>query len=511
MHEPPLVRPLVQLHAISKSFGGVRALDQVSWQIAPGEVHALCGENGAGKSTLIKVLTGVVHADEGSVLVDGHPFRLGNVRAAEDAGIAALHQESTVFPDLNAIDNIFVGREPRCWGGWRLDRAAMRTQAAALLARLGETIDVRLPVALLPMAQRQMVSMARSLARQCRLLIMDEPTASLSARETDFLFELIRRLRKDGVSVLYVSHRLEEVFAISDRITVLRDGRLIQTWEAKDVKREDLIRCMVGRDVPASRNAEIPPPEGPPFLRVEGLTRRGAFANIHLAVRPGEILGLGGLIGAGRSELARALFGIDRYDSGQVFVADQPLPRHSVGASLRAGIALVPEDRQQEGLILPMSIMANVSLAVLPRLRRWGWISPQREMALVRQQLANLQVKYSRPAAPAATLSGGNQQKLVLGKWLASQPRLLILDEPTRGVDVGAKAQFHQLIRQFAKQGIATLLISSDLPELLALSDRVAVMRQGRLVGELSSTEATPSAVLQLALPDGRPLERGRI
>lgn len=501
--------PLLHLESVSKSYGGVRALDDIHLRIEEGEVHAVCGENGAGKSTLIKILTGVVRPDRGTVRFRGQELKTGEVRAAEAAGIAVMHQESSIFPDLDAVDNIFVGREitrgrgtwvGRCW----LDRAAMERQATELLSRLGETFSVRQPLGELPLAQRQMVSMARALAGRCRLLIMDEPTASLSVRETEVLMAQIRELRNQGISVLYVSHRLDEVFAISDRITVLRDGRWVATESAQELTRSQLIERMVGRslDAEVTERREIAA-HAPVRLRVDGLTRNGCFHDVGFEVRAGEILGLGGLVGAGRSEVVRALFGIDPLDAGTVEVDGRPLRLGSVDASLEAGVALVPEDRQHEGLVLPMSIAENVSLASLRQWTRWGCVSKRLEKSAVAKQLVDLQVKYSRTQLPAETLSGGNQQKLVLGKWLARSPRVLILDEPTRGIDVGAKSQFHALIRQLAGQGMAVVLISSELPELLALSDRILVMREGRVVGELSPSEATQEEILTLALPDG--------
>ncbi|WP_010585770.1 sugar ABC transporter ATP-binding protein [Schlesneria paludicola] len=505
---------LLRLDAISKAYGGVHALRDVSLSVEVGEVHALCGENGAGKSTLIKILSGVVRPDTGTVTLNGHPLEHGDVQASERAGIAVIHQESTAFPDLNAIDNIFVGREISRWAGWRLDYGAMRYQAATLLHDLGESIDLNCPVGQLPLAQRQMVSMARALVGKCRLLIMDEPTASLSARETTVLLKLIRRLRGEGISVLYVSHRLEEIFSIADTITVLRDGRWIDTQPTHQMTRNSLIQQMVGRpllEVSAPSVETKPNRAATPLLEVRHLTRGGVFHDVNLRLHAGEILGLGGLIGAGRSEVARAIFGIDTYDWGQILVNGTPLARHSVRSSLAAGLALVPEDRQHEGLVLPMSIRSNVSLAVLPMLCRFGGISFHREWQVVANLLTNLQVKCDGMHRMAATLSGGNQQKLVLGKWLATNPRVLILDEPTRGVDVGAKAQFHQLIRDFADRGMSVLVISSDLPELLSLSDRLMVMRQGHLVGELSRSEATQSRVLEMALPDAEAPAKGTI
>ncbi len=504
--EVPLEKPtLLTLNSVSKAYSGVHALENVSFSIEAGEVHALCGENGAGKSTLIKILTGIVRPDSGTVTLDNVRLIDGDVRAAESAGIATVHQESTAFPDLNAIDNLFVGREITR-RGWRLDYTAMRRQASSLLSGLGESIALDCPISRLSLAQRQMISIARALIGNCRLLIMDEPTASLSARETEMLFQRILRLRSEGISVLYVSHRLEEIFSIADRITILRDGHWVETRPTQQMTRETLIEMMVGRklSLPVERSEVIPSTNAdPPLLEVRQLSRDRSFRDISFTLRAGEILGLGGLVGAGRSEVARAIFGIDRYDSGDVIVMGRRLRGECVRSSMKAGLALVPEDRQHEGLVLPLSIRTNVSLSVLRTLRKFGCIMFRRENLIVEQQLSALMVKHDGLDRPAATLSGGNQQKLVLAKWLASRPRILLLDEPTRGIDVGAKAQFHELIRRFADQGMAVLLISSDLPELLSLSDRIIVMRQGRLMGKLSKTDATQANVLELALPDG--------
>jgi rhamnose transport system ATP-binding protein len=501
--------PLLQIRALSKSYGGVHALRDVSLEIWPGEVHALCGENGAGKSTLIKILSGAVHPDRGEMCFAGRPLTVGSVTASEQAGIAVMYQESTAFPDLHAIDNLFVGREPTYGlGGLLLDRPRMRREARRVIERLGESIDLQRPVGELPLAQRQMVAMARALLGECRLLVMDEPTASLSARETRVLLRLIRQLSDEGVSVLYVSHRLEEVFQVSDRVTVLRDGELVDTTPTSELSSDGLIQRMIGREIDSlsgRRTARVIEPSAPVMLEVERLARAGVFADVSFSVRSGEILGLAGLVGAGRSEVAQAIFGIDRYDAGMVRVGGERLPAGSVAAAVAAGVALVPEDRQHEGLVLPMSVGTNLTLAILKRLRRMGLISATRERQVIDSQLARLQIKTAGAKVPAATLSGGNQQKLVLAKWLASNPRVLILDEPTRGIDVGAKSQVHALIRQLAVDGIATLLISSELAELLSLSDRILVMRQGRLVGQLPSS-ADQAEVLQLALPDGQAL-----
>ena len=499
------VKPLVQVRGLSKSYGGVRALSDVTMDIAAGEVHALCGENGAGKSTLIKALTGVVKSDSGQILVNDAPMLQGDVQASEAAGIAVMHQESTAFPDLNAIDNVFVGREVASCGGLLLDRAEMRRRTVATLERLGEEIDVDVPVGDLPVAQRQMVAMARALSLECRLLIMDEPTASLSARETEALLSIIRQLRASGISVLYVSHRLEEVFEIADRVTVLRDGERVDTKPIDQLDSDGLIRLMVGREAHElvgrhGHAGEI----GDVVLEVKDLASPGAFADVSFTVRAGEIVGLAGLVGAGRSEVARAIFGIDPYESGSVAVKGTLLPCGSVQAAMARGLAMVPEDRQHEGLVLAMTVGENITMTVLKELTTRGLINRGKETRLVEQQVRDLHIRAAGPRVPAATLSGGNQQKLVIGKWLARRPKVLVLDEPTRGVDVAAKAQVHRLIRELARQGLATVLISSELPEILSISDRIVVMREGRIAGELDGTTATQEEVLALALPDGQ-------
>ena len=492
--------PFLEVHRLSKAYSGVQALSDVSLTVLPGEVHALMGENGAGKSTFIKCLSGAVRADAGAVRVDGAVLPLGDIRAAEAAGIVALHQESTAFPHLNAVDNIFVGREPRRRGGL-LDRRRMARETLVLMERLGEQIDLNRPLGELPLAQRQMVGMARALARKSRLLIMDEPTASLSARETEALFRLIRQLQTEGVSILYISHRLEEVFALSSRVTVLRDGQWVGTQPTSEVSRDDLVRMMVGRELIADERPDERTADGEVLLDVRGLTRAGQFRDISFCVRAGEVVGLAGLVGAGRSEVATALFGVERPTSGTVTVAGAPLAPGSVRAAVAQGLALVPEDRQHQGLVLPLSVGANLLLAVQRSLSGGGFRSLTKEKQVVDGQMRDLAVKAAGASVATNTLSGGNQQKVSLGKWLATRPRVLLLDEPTRGVDVGAKAEVYRLIRRLAGEGMATLLISSDLPEILALSDRVLVMRQGRIAGELSRADATEEKLLALALP----------
>ncbi len=480
----------------------MHALTDVCFDIKPGEIHALVGENGAGKSTLIKILSGSVKPDAGEVIGGGERLVLGSVSASEMAGIAVIHQEVVAFPHLDAGDNIFVGREPRIFFGLVLDRATMRRKTHTLLERLGEHFNVTQPVGELSLAQRQMVGIARALSHQCRMLIMDEPTASLSARETKVLFRIIRQLKMDGVSILYVSHRLEEVFALADRVTVLRDGHHIATISAKDVDQSGLIKLMVGRELMAVEQSNHTIHEkSAVLLDVEGLTRHGVFENISFQVRAGEIVGMAGLLGAGRSEVAKTIFGIDPPDAGKVRVVGKALPPGSITAAITSGVALVPEDRQRLGLVLPMTVGENLTLTMVKTLARWGLRSDRRERKLAERIMGELLVKAASADVQAQTLSGGNQQKLALGKWLVTTPRVLMLDEPTRGVDVGAKAEIYKLIRQLAQRGMATLLISSDMPEMLSLSDRILVIRNGRISGELSAAQATQEKILALALP----------
>ena len=504
----PMNAPFLEVSGLSKTYGGVRALSDVGLTLAPGEVHALLGENGAGKSTFIKCLSGAVRPDAGEVRVGGTLLPAGDLRAAEAAGIVALHQESTAFPHLSAVDNIFVGREPRRYPsffGGLLDRPRMEREAQALIDRLGETLDLHRPLEELPLASRQMVGLARALSHQSRLLILDEPTASLSARETQTLFRIIRQLQSEGVAILYISHRLEEVYALASRVTVLRDGRLVGTCPLAGLDRGELVRRMVGRELLAEEQPKAPASGGEVLLDVRGLGRTGRFRDVSFSLRAGEIVGLAGLIGAGRSEVAESVFGVETPTSGTVMVGGEALRPGSVPDALAHGVALVPEDRQRQGLVLPLSVGQNLLLAVQGSLTAAGFRSPGREKAAVTGLMHSLAVKAAGPDVPANTLSGGNQQKLSLGKWLATKPRVLLLDEPTRGVDVGAKAEVYRLIRQLAREGMATLVISSDLPEILALSDRILVMREGRIAGEVPRMGATEEKILALALP-GEPV-----
>jgi rhamnose transport system ATP-binding protein len=491
------VTPLLELRGISKSYGGVQAVAEVSFAIDAAAVHALVGENGAGKSTLVKVLTGVVQPDGGELLIDGQPERIGDPPTAHPRGMVAMYQEPTVFHVLTVAENVFAGRHPR----GRLhsvDWRALRAQAKRILDELGVDFGPDTPGRGLGVADRQLLEIAKALSSSARLLIMDEPTAALSPNEVENLFATVRGLRERGVAIVFVSHRLEEVTALSDTVTVLRDGRHIATRPAAELPHGEIIRLMVGRSLDAlfpKDAAEI----GEVVLRAEGLSRRGVFSGVSFELRRGEIVGLAGFVGSGRTEVARALFGIDRLDAGRLWIDGRPFRPRSPRAALRRGLAYLPEDRLQQGLVQPMSVAQNLSMAVLPELTPGGLMRPRRERALARRFMEQLRIKATSPAQVVRSLSGGNQQKVVLAKWLAAEPRILVLDEPTHGVDVGTKADVHRTISHLATQGLTIQLISSELPEILGMSDRVLVMREGRLVAELARAEATQERVIHAA------------
>lgn len=494
---PQVSPPLVELRGIGKSYGGVQALADVTLAVRAGVVHGLVGENGAGKSTLVKVLTGAVQPDRGEIWVLGQPQRIGDPLAAHRLGIVAMYQEPTVFLDLTVAENVFAGRYPK--GPLRtVDWGRMRREAGRILEELGVDFGPDTPVRGLGVADRQLLEIAKALSASARLLIMDEPTAALSPHEVDTLFATVRRLRERGVAVLFISHRLEEVTAIADVVTVLRDGRHVATRGTAKLSHGELIRLMVGRPLEAlfpKQKTEV----GEPLLVAEGLSRRGVFSDVSFELRRGEIVGLAGFVGAGRSEVARSLFGIDPLDAGRVWIGGRPYRPRSPRAALRRGLAYLPEDRLLQGLVQPMTVRENVALAVLPSLTPAGILRPRREAALARRFMDQLRIKATSPSQAVRSLSGGNQQKVVLSKWLAAEPQVLILDEPTHGVDVATKADVHRAISQLASQGLAILLISSELPEVLAMADRVLVMREGRLVAEMERREATQERVIRAA------------
>lgn len=490
--------PILQLRNVSKSFGMTHALTDMSLDARPGEVHAIVGENGAGKSTMIKIMTGVHRPDVGEILVDGAPQTMAGPQHARDLGVAAIYQEPMVFPDLDVAENVFVADGSQ--GPWR--RAAReRRRAQGLFERIGMRLDASRIAGGLTLAEQQAVEIARALSRDVRVLIMDEPTSSLSAHEAARLRRVASGLSRDGVAVVYISHRLEEIFEIADRVTVIRDGRRISTRPVKETTPEGMIAEMVGREVDAVRPVKTPGAgAGEAILEVEGLALDGAFEGIGFALHRGEVLCMAGLVGARRTDVALALFGATPATRGTIRVRGVEMAFSRPGEAMRAGIAYVSEDRRKLGLALPMSLRANFSAATLDRfLGRFGLLDVARERSTAESFRRKLDIRAPDADVAAGALSGGNQQKLMLAKWLNMAPEILIFDEPTRGVDVGAKAEVHALVRSFAAEGGAALVISSDLPEVLALADRVLVMREGRQMGILVSGEATQERIMELA------------
>jgi rhamnose transport system ATP-binding protein len=491
--------PLVQLSAVTKRFGDVEVLHQVDLPLYAGEVHALVGENGAGKSTLVKILAGIYEPDSGTILIDGEPVVFHGPSQAQKRGIAVIHQQPSLFPDLDVAENIYMGRHPVDNIG-RIEWPKMYREANALLHRLEAHFDARAPVRSLSVADQQLVEIAKALSMQTRLLVMDEPTAALSSREVDDLFAIIRAAIDQQVAILFISHRLEEIFAIASQVTVLRDGARILTQKASELTVPELISAMVGRELQSlfdKQEATI----GPVVLEVQGLTREGEFRDVAFHVRQGEILGIAGLVGAGRTEVARAIFGITQPESGTILLDGKPVTFRSPAAAMRHRIAYVPEDRYEHGLVREFPIVSNVTLPILREISTWlGIVDTRREGAIARDYFERLQIHATSIQQLAQSLSGGNQQKVVISKWLATNPRVLILDEPTRGIDVGAKAEVHRLISQLATEGMAIIMISSELPEILAMSDRVVVMREGRIVSEFNRGDADQERVISAAI-----------
>jgi rhamnose transport system ATP-binding protein len=496
-HTDASMAALLSLRGASKTFGPVIALADGTIDIRPGEIHALVGENGAGKSTLVKILAGVHAPDGGEFTVGGEAVSFRTPADSKAAGISVIYQEPTLFPDLSVAENIFIGRQPKGAAGL-ISRGEMRRQARALFDTLGVPIDPDRIAEGLSIADQQIIEIAKAISLDANVLVMDEPTAALSGVEVERLFGVARGLRAKGTGILFISHRFDEVFALCDRITVMRDGRFIAVHNTADVTVPRIVREMVGRDVDAlypKEDAVI----GDTVLRVEGLRRAGVFQDISFEVRSGEIVGLAGLVGAGRTEVARAIFGIDRYDAGTVTLHGKPLRAHSPQAAIEAGIGFVPEDRRKQGLVMDLSVAKNATLTLRNRLARFGLISGARETSAAHDWSGRLRVKTGSQHYSVSTLSGGNQQKVVLAKWLATEPTLLIVDEPTRGIDVGTKAEVHRLISDLAGRGIAIIMISSELPEVLGMADRILVMHEGRITAELSRAEATAEVVMHAA------------
>jgi rhamnose transport system ATP-binding protein len=505
MRDEP-IEPILQIRHVSKRFDTTQALDDVSLDLYPGEIHALMGENGAGKSTLIKIMSGVYHADEGEMLLDGEPIEVANSVDAQAYGIAAIYQEPMVYPDLSVAENIFISHRTQSpIVNWR----NMYQDARAILAKLDVNLDVRMPALGLTLAAQQAIEIAKALSLHVRLLIMDEPTASLSAHEVEQLFKITRSLRDQGVSILFISHRIEEVFEIADRVTVFRDGRWISTLPRSEITRERTIRDMVGRKLDEFfTKSDLQ--RGELLMSVQGLSKENVFTGINFDLYRGEVLGFAGLVGSRRTDVGLAMFGVEPADSGQIIMDGKAEEIRSPEQALRMGIAYMSEDRRQIGLLMPMSITSNITLPMLRQyLSRFGLIENSEEEKTAEQFRERLTIRTPSIQQPVAMLSGGNQQKVMLSKWLNTRPKILILDEPTRGIDVGAKIEVHQIINELSAQGLGIILISSDMPEILAMSDRILVMREGRQMGIFTREGATQETILSAAMGQSSDVSEG--
>ncbi|MEU4238672.1 sugar ABC transporter ATP-binding protein [Actinoplanes sp. NPDC026619] len=489
---------LLEVHDVTKSFGAVAAVQGVSFPLFGGEAHALVGENGAGKSTIVKMLAGVHRPDTGTLRMDDNDVDFAGPANAKAAGIAVIYQEPTLFPDLSVAENIAMGNQPLTRLR-QIDRKAMHANAERLFRRLGVHLDPTRPARGLSIADQQLVEIAKALSSEARILIMDEPTAALSRVEVERLFSVVRSLREEGAAILFISHRFEEITELCQRVTIMRDGKLVATELVADLTVDDMIRRMVGRDLSALfPKQEVEP--GEVMLDVAGLSREGVFRDVSFTVRAGEIVALAGLVGAGRSEVVQAVFGVDPYDSGTVKVKGKRLKPGSPRAAMAAGLALVPEDRRQQGLVMELSIERNVTLPRARKLARLGLLFGGAERSSAERWTQRLQTKLGNLSDAVGTLSGGNQQKVVLAKWLSTAPQLLIVDEPTRGIDVGTKAEVHRLMSSLAADGLAVVMVSSELPEVLGMADRVVVLREGRVAATLSKAEATEESVMYAAM-----------
>lgn len=492
--------PVLSARGIYMAFGGVDVLRNVDFDIRPGEVHGLVGENGAGKSTLAKIIAGVHQPRAGQIALNGGTVEIPNPHAAAALGIALIHQEPLTFPDLDVAENVFIGRQPMAGVVRHIDWRDMYKRAGEILNTLGVTkIDPKTKVRGLSIADQQMVEMAGALSQNAKILLMDEPTAALTPNEVADLFAIMRRLRDQGTAIVFISHRLEEIFDISDRITVLRDGEVVGQRQARESSVNEIIRLMVGRPLSAlfekGEGYEI----GAPVLEVEGLSRTMKFQDVSFAVRSGEILGMAGLVGAGRTDVARALFGVLDTDKGTVKVDGKEVKVKGPREAMARGMIYLPEDRQHNGLLMPMTIVQNMTLAVLGRIAPRGWLTDRAENEAAQEYVDKLNIILRQLDQPIRELSGGNQQKVVLAKWLLAQPKVMLLDEPTRGIDVGAKAEVHRLMGELASRGMAILMISSELPEILAMSDRIVVMREGRVAGTFDKSQATAERIMAAA------------
>jgi ribose transport system ATP-binding protein len=496
-------RTMLEMENITKEFPGVLALDGVDFHLRAGEVHALVGENGAGKSTLSKIMAGIYREFSGVMLFEGQEVRLASVEHAKKLGIEIIHQELNLLPNLTVADNIFLGREPIRPGTPFIDQQELINASTEVLHSLGVDFDPLSLVRRLAVSERQIVEIAKALSAEIKVLIMDEPTASLTARETDILFDVIRSLTNQGVGIVYISHKLEEIMTIADRITVLRDGRRMCTCSPNEIDINELVELMVGRQLEQKyikEKADI----GNVVLEAKGLTRLPFISDISFQLRRGEILGFAGLVGAGRTEMARVLFGADSKDYGDIFIDGEKVFIDSPLDAIRHGVMLVPEGRKEEGLVLPLTVEDNIVLPSLRELSRGGLIMYDSCRKLVDDFILSMDIKTPGPRQQVRYLSGGNQQKVVLAKWLAKNPRILIMDEPTRGIDVGAKTEVYAWMSQIAKQGVGIILISSEMPEIIAMSDRIIVMCEGEITGEFTREEATQTKIGHCAMKQGR-------
>lgn len=490
--------PLLKMRHIRKTFPGVVALDNVDLELHKGEVHILLGENGAGKSTLVKILSGAYQKTSGQIIIDGSETVIRNPKHAQQLGIGIIYQELNLIPQLTAAENISLGRESTFKSGL-LNQQKMDLNADRLLRELGVEIDIHSPISELGVAQQQMVEVAKALSWNASILIMDEPTSALTMEEINALFKTIRRLTKKGVAIIYISHRMEELFEIGDRVTVLRDGQYVGCYNIADVDQSQLIRLMVDRDL-HDQLPKVKAQRGPEVLRVEGLSRRDVLYDISFTLYGGEVLGIAGLMGSGRTELARALFGIDPIDSGQFFIRGEQIIIDSPREAIKQGMGFLTEDRKSEGLVMGLPVKENICLASMERLSRLGLVDSKLERREATGYVQDLRIRTPGLQQQVMFLSGGNQQKVVLSKWLCCRANILIFDEPTRGIDVGAKVEIYQLLNRLTAEGDAVLMISSELPEIIGISDRILVMRHGRIAGEFTAAEATQELIMECAL-----------
>lgn len=496
--DAPGSTPALEMRHISKQYPGVRALDDVSLLVGRAEIHALLGENGAGKSTLMKIVAGAQSKDHGDILIDGNVVIIDSPQKAMELGISIIYQEFNLVPYLSAGENIFLGREPRAKIPGFVDFKTLYTTSQRVIDKLGVKMDARAPVNTLSIAQQQMVEIAKATSKQAKIIVMDEPSATLTDHELKALFDLMRQLKSEGVSIVYISHRLEEVFEICDRATIMRDGKWVATKNVADLTREEIIRLMVGREL-KDAIPKVAADAGDVALSVKHLNRAGVLHDICFQVMKGEVLGIAGLVGAGRTETARAIFGADPIDSGSLEVLGKPVTIRSPQDAIKNGIGLVTEDRKQQGLVLGMSVRENETLANLGALSTLGFVRRREERAVAEKYKTDLAIKTPSIEQTVQNLSGGNQQKVVLAKWLFTGSKVLIFDEPTRGIDVGAKSEIYKLINELAAQGVAIIMISSELPEVLGMSDRILVMHEGTIAGELSRADATQEKIMHLA------------